>query len=63
MDEYGNPIQAESVGQDLVDLLSELQSVKLDQSIFQSPGFTSLTDFSTILPDLPRGKKNPFSKL
>lgn len=62
-DEAGNPIQAEVVGKDLIDLLTELQSVQLDSSVLQTAAFTSLSDYSIGLPDLPVGRNNPFEKM
>lgn len=62
-DEAGNPIQAEVVGKDLIDLLTELQSVKLDSSVLRTAAFTSLVDYSIGLPDLPLGRNNPFEKI
>lgn len=63
IDEYGNPVQAQVVGQDLIDLLAELQSVNLDASIFNSPLFINLNDFAIQLRDEPRGRKDPFEPL
>lgn len=60
-DEFGNPVQMQVVGQDLLDLLSQLQSVKLDNSLFAKPAFVELTDYSIPLPDQPQGRSNPFS--
>ncbi len=63
LDEFGNPVQAQVVGQDLIDLLSELQSVKLDDSLFVSPAFLGLVDSSVLLSPQPQGRENPFSPI
>ena len=49
------------IGEDLVALLFRLQSLKLDQSIFTSPVFRSLKDFSQEIPSEPVGRPNPFA--
>jgi hypothetical protein len=63
IDEFGNPVEAQVIGQDLIDLLAELEQVTLDQSLFTREAFVNLTDFSQVLPDEPRGRANPFSSL
>ena len=63
IDEFGNPVEAQVVGQDLIDLLAELEGVKLDQSLFSREAFVNLTDFAQTLPEEPRGRANPFSSL
>lgn len=63
LDEFGNPVQAQVVGQDLIDLLHELESVKLDDAIFSSPALQNLVDLSIILTPQPQGRENPFSPL
>jgi hypothetical protein len=63
IDEFGNPVEAQVVGQDLIDLLAELEGVTLDQSLFSREAFVNLTDFAQNLPNEPRGRANPFSSL
>ncbi len=63
LDEFGNPVQAQVVGQDLLDLLVELQSVSLDASIFNSQLFRNLSDFGIELIDEPRGRTDPFEPI
>ena len=62
-DQFGNPIEAQVVGQDLIDLLSRLQSVQLDESIFNDTAFVNLTDFSLTIPDQLLGRDNPFEPI
>jgi hypothetical protein len=62
-------LSSESTGEmsvvegDLVSLLIELRSVKLDDSIFSNPAFRSLRDFSQELVPEPVGRRNPFAPL
>ncbi len=49
------------VGSDLVNLNNSLQAVTLDTSLFNSPGYTSLVDFSYDLGTQPTGRRNPFA--
>jgi len=52
-----------SVDQDLISLLLELRSIKLDDRIFSDPAFMSLQDFSQELVQEPIGRVNPFAPL
>lgn len=53
------------VGQELLAMLSTLQSISLDASIFGDPSFVSLQDKSRSISEQPFGKalgrRNPFS--
>ena len=60
LDQFGNRIQDQAVGQDFVSLLGELQSVTLDTSIFQSQAFQNLTGYTAALPSEPQGRADPF---
>ncbi len=47
--------------QEIVRLLLDMRSIRLDGSIFESPAFRSLTDFGRgIIPE-PVGRRNPFA--
>lgn len=63
LDEFGNPVAAQVVGQDLIDTLVELQSVTLDDNVFTTAAFRSLTDFSVVLTPETPGRTNPFSPI
>jgi len=54
-----NPL-SQNVGQEVVVLYGSLRIVTLNQSLFSSPAFKSLIDFSTVLEPQPIGRKNPF---
>lgn len=66
-----SPLVAESIsegasaamGADLLNLLKELQAIKLDSSIFQNSVFRSLKDFGQPIPPEPVGRANPFAPL
>lgn len=62
-DEFGYPIEAQTVGQDLISLLEELQSVSFDSALFRSPAFVNLTDYAIDLGSQPKGRNNPFQGL
>lgn len=62
-DDFGNPIETEVVGEDLINTLAELQNVTLDSSIFKTAGFLNLTDFAVDLPSQPIGRSNPFESI
>jgi hypothetical protein len=47
----------------LLPLLMELRKVELEASIFSSPAFRSLQDFSQELVPEPVGRRNPFAPL
>lgn len=49
-----------SVGDDLLKIRGELQEVTLDRTVFSSPGYLLLTDFSTAIPQQATGRSNPF---
>jgi len=52
------------VGQDFLTLLLNVQSIKLDDSIFSNKEFTLLQDFNRpIPPDTNPGRPNPFAPL
>lgn len=49
--------------QDLVALLFELKSIRLDSALFADPVFQSLKDFGRELVSEPIGRVNPFAPL
>jgi hypothetical protein len=57
------PTASNSVDQDLITLLLQLRAIKLDNSIFTNPVFTSLQDFSQALVPEAVGRTNPFAPL
>jgi hypothetical protein len=54
---------ADSGASELVSLLLELRSLKLDPAIFSSQAFQALKDFSVELVPEPTGRRNPFAPI
>ncbi|MBI2065596.1 MAG: hypothetical protein HYT68_00805 [Candidatus Zambryskibacteria bacterium] len=53
-------LSASSIGDDLLRLRKELQTVTLNQASLSSPGYLLLTDFSISIPQQTTGRSNPF---
>jgi hypothetical protein len=47
----------------MLQLLADMQSIRLDTSILQDNAFLNLQDFSVPLQDEPRGRTNPFAPI
>lgn len=56
-------VNAQNVGSEVLALYDSLNRVSLDQTIFASPLYKNLTDFSTALPIQPVGRTNPFDTI
>ena len=52
-----------SVGSDVLSLLSQIRGLNIDTSFFQNAMYTSLIDFSVVIPPENVGKLNPFIPL
>ncbi len=51
------------VTEDFLNLLLSVKNIKLDDSIFADPAFSSLHDSSiTLVPDATTGRPNPFAQ-
>ncbi|MDB5266619.1 MAG: hypothetical protein JWN89_434 [Parcubacteria group bacterium] len=57
------PVTEVNVGADVLELNASLQSVTLDRTLFSTTAYTSLVDFSTVLPVQPQGRINPFAPI
>lgn len=55
--------EASPLSSDLLSVLSNLHTIKLDESIFSDPAFQSLTNFGVELPPENVGRRNPFLPL
>jgi hypothetical protein len=53
--------QTTDVGLSEIKLLQQIQNINIDTSIFQSPDFIALQDFSVEIPTQPVGRPNPFA--
>ncbi len=58
-----NSLNANGPDQDLIALLLELKSLRLDNVLFDDSIFKSLQDFSKDLVGEPQGRPNPFAPL
>jgi len=54
---------SEAVGAQVLTLLNQIQSLKIDTSIFSDPGFLTLRDYSVAIPPENVGRANPFAPL
>lgn len=52
---------ASPVSQELLVTLSNLRTIKLDETVFEDPVFMSLSDFGVTIPPEPVGRRNPFA--
>jgi len=53
--------ETSSVSRELVITLSNLNTIRLDNSIFEDPVFLSLSDFGESIPLQNVGRRNPFA--
>ncbi|MBI2046296.1 MAG: hypothetical protein HYT28_02660 [Parcubacteria group bacterium] len=58
----GESPQAQS-GREILTLLLNLKSLKLDTAIFSNRAFQNLADFGQSIPERPRGRDNPFAPI
>ena len=54
---------AASVSKELLVTLTNLRTIRLDDSIFSDPSFISLADYGVTIPPQPVGRRNPFAPL
>jgi Tfp pilus assembly protein PilO len=54
---------AQNIGNDVVSLNQKLQAVTLDQTLFSSAEYTSLSDWSPVLSQGPIGRIDPFAPI
>ena len=62
----GDPVVVEqdetsNVSRELIITLSNLNTIRLDDSIFKDPVFLSLSDFGVQIPLQNVGRRNPFA--
>ena len=51
------------VNRDILALLTDLKSIKIDRTFFEAPTLRTLYDFSVPLIDEPKGRANPFAPI
>ncbi len=59
LDEIDNTNQA--VGVRVLNLLNEINALKIDTGFFKDPSYQTLRDYTVEIPALPVGRPNPFS--
>ncbi len=52
-----------AVDRELLELLSQIKQINLDASLFESPMFNSLEDYSQPIPSEAVGRANPFAPI
>ena len=52
-----------AVGVQVLGLLSQIQSLKIDTAIFSDAGYRTLRDYSVVIPPVNVGRPNPFAPL
>jgi hypothetical protein len=52
-----------AVGAQDLALLQQIQSLKIDTSLFSDPGYLTLRDYSVAIPPVNVGRPNPFAPL
>lgn len=51
---------ASTIGDDILNLKTELEKVNFDQSLFSLPDYLGLVDLTVPVPQFPVGRSNPF---
>lgn len=59
----GIPTDTVAVEGDLLTALGQLQTIRLDTTVFDDPVFESLVDIGTVLAEQPKGRPNPFAPI
>lgn len=59
----GPAVEGGGVGKDLLVILADLRTLKLDDSIFTDPSFRALKNFRVELTPEPVGRDNPFAPI
>jgi len=57
----GTPSSVGSVGSAELTLLNQIRSLKIDTSLFTTPSYTTLQDYSVAIPQQAVGRPNPFA--
>ncbi len=51
------------VGSQVLNLLNQIQSLRIDTSLFTDPGYLTLRDYTVPIPTVSVGRPNPFAPL
>ena len=52
-----------SIGIHVLSLLNQIKTLKIDTSLFSSPAYQSLRDYTVAIPQVSVGRANPFAPL
>lgn len=55
--------QGALVGGQVLTLLNQIQSLRIDATLFTDPGYQTLRDYSVDIPAVNVGRPNPFSPI
>lgn len=55
--------EGEAASAEVLNLLNQIQSLHIDASLFQSPAYQSLVDYTVPIPDQNVGRPNPFAPI
>lgn len=47
----------------ILNLLNQIQSLRIDTSLFKATAYQTLVDYSVTIPEVPVGRPNPFAPL
>ena len=53
----------QAVGAQVLALLNQIQSLKIDTSLFKDPTYLTLRDYTVAIPSVPVGRDDPFAPL
>ena len=56
-------VDGTAAGQEILQILADIQNINLDTSIFQDDKFNSLVDFTQGVTSEPQGRRNPFEQI
>lgn len=57
------PGGAGDVGANVVAMLNEIRSLRIDKTLFTDPAYQTLQDYSVTIPELNVGRANPFAPI
>lgn len=58
-----SPDVSDNVGVEVLTLLNQIQSLKIDSTLFSEPVYKTLVDYSVPIPAQPIGRTNPFAPI
>ncbi len=56
-------IDAQQVGVRVLNLLNQIQSLRIDTTLFSDPSYQTLRDYSVAIPQQNVGRSNPFAPI